>query len=45
MPNKCIVTLPEMCTITYGCKKKCTGRCQCIKFGASCTETCKYIEE
>ena len=27
MPNKCIVTLPEMSTVTWGCKKKYTGGC------------------
>ena len=27
MPNKCIVTLPEMYTVTWGCKKKYTGGC------------------
>ena len=28
MPNKCIVALQEMYTVTCGCKKKCTGRCR-----------------
>ena len=37
LPNKCIVTLPEMYTVTCGYKKKCTARCQCSKFGAFCT--------
>ena len=32
MPNGCTVTLPEMYTVTCGCKKKCTGRSQCSKF-------------
>ena len=41
MPNKCIVTLPEMYNITCGCKKKCTERCQCCKFGAWYSEFCK----
>ena len=31
-PNKCIITLPEMYTVTCGCKKKCTGKFQCSKF-------------
>ena len=31
LPNKCIFTLPEMYTVTFGCKKKCTARCQCSK--------------
>ena len=31
LPNKCIVTLPKMYTVTFGCKKKCTARCQCSK--------------
>ena len=41
MSNKCIVTLPEMYTVTCGCKKKRTGRCQCSKRRASCTGLCK----
>ena len=41
IPNKHIVTLPEMYTVTCRCKKNCTGRCQCKKFGASSTEFCK----
>ena len=45
MPNKCIVTLPEMCTITCACKKKCTGRCHCSKLRASCIEFWKHIWE
>ena len=45
MPNKCIVKLPEMYTVTCGCKKKYTGRCQCNKFGSSCTGFCKCNEE
>ena len=28
MPNKCIVALQAMYTVTCGCKKKCTGRCR-----------------
>ena len=36
--DKCIIKLPEMYTVTCGCKKKCTGRCHCNKFGVSCTE-------
>ena len=32
MPNECIVTLPQMSTVSCGCKKKCTGRCQCSNF-------------
>ena len=45
MPNKCIVTLLEIYTVTCGCKKKCTGRCQCSKFSASCTKFCKWKME
>ena len=41
MTNRCIVTLPKMYTVTFGCKKKRTERSQCCKFGASCTEFCK----
>ena len=44
MPIECIVTLPEN-TAFCGCKKKCTGRCQCSKFGALCTEFCKCNRE
>ena len=29
MPNKCIVTLSEMYTASYGCKEKRTANCQC----------------
>ena len=45
LPNKCIVQLPEMYTVTCGCKKKCSARCQCSQFGASCAEFCKCIGE
>ena len=41
IPNKCVVTLPEMYNITCGCKKNCTGKCQCCKFSASYSEFCK----
>ena len=44
MPNKYIFTLPEMHIVTCGCKKNCTGRCQCSKLGSSCTEFCKCIK-
>ena len=36
MSNKCIAALPEMYTVTCGCKKKITGRCHCSKFGTPC---------
>ena len=26
MPNECIIALPEMCTVTCGCRKKCIGK-------------------
>ena len=45
LPNKCIVTLPEMYTVTCSCKKKCSARCQCSKFNALCAEFCKCIRE
>ena len=45
MPNKYVVTLPAMYTVTCSCKEKRTGRCQCSKFGASFTEFCMYIGE
>ena len=46
MPNKYIVTLTEIYTVTCGCKKSCIGRWQCSKkFGASSTEFCKCNEE
>ena len=32
MSNECIVILPEIYTVTCGCKKKCIGRCHCSKF-------------
>ena len=35
LPNKYIVTLTEICT----------ARCQCSKFGTSCTAFCKCIGE
>ena len=42
MPNKYIVTLPEMYNVTCMCKKNCTERWQCSKkFGASSREFCK----
>ena len=40
IPNKCVVELPEMYTVTCECKKKCTGRCQCTKLEVLCTEFC-----
>ena len=33
-------SLQEMDTVTCGCKKRCIGRCQCGKFGVSCTGVC-----
>ena len=45
LPKKYIVTLPDMYTVPCGWKKKCTARCQCTKFGASCAEFCKCIRE
>ena len=45
LPNICIVTRPEMYTVTCGCKKKCTATCQCRKFYASWAEFCKCTEE
>ena len=42
MPNKFIVTLPKMYSVTFGCKKNALeDRCQCCMFGASCTKFCK----
>ena len=31
IPNECMITLPEMYTVTCGCKKKCIEKCQCSK--------------
>ena len=45
IPNKCIVKLPEMYNVTCDCKKKCTGKCQCSMFSASCLEFCKCNRE
>ena len=42
LPDKCTFVSQEMHIVTCGCKKKCTGRCQCSKFGVSCTECYKY---
>ena len=38
MPSNFIIALPEMYPVICGCKKKCTGKCQCNKFGTSCTK-------
>ena len=40
VPKKRVVELPEMYTVTCGCKKKCTGRCQYTRFEVPCTELC-----
>ena len=45
LPYKYIVTLPKMYTVTCGCKKNCTARCQCNMSGASCVEIWKCIGE
>ena len=41
MPNKRMVPLPKMYIVTCSSQKKCSGRCQCSKFGTSCSELCK----